>query len=231
MRLFIDSSNVSQIKSLNEYFPIDGVTTNPSIIVKEQKPFLPLLKEIRNVIGEDKLLFVQTLSTRAEDIIEEARYIHDTLRGNLVVKIPVTKEGIKAIKTLSQENIHTLATTVYTPMNAYVAAKAGANYVAPYVNRIDNLTGDGIRVVYEIMAIFQKFNFSCEVLAASFKNVQQIKEVSLTGAHGVTVSPDLIEAFLSNPPIKENVEQFRNEWIQLYGEENATLLEGKRKDD
>ncbi|MCE4050089.1 MULTISPECIES: transaldolase family protein [Bacillaceae] len=223
MKLFIDSADINKIKMLTEYYSIDGVTTNPSIIVKEGKPFLPLLKEIQSSLGVEKELFVQTIADKAENIVEEAKYIQKSLQGNIVIKIPVTSEGLKAIKLLSGIGIRTLATTVYTPLNAYLAAKAGANYVAPYVNRIDNLTGNGIQVVKDIVEIFVKSNFNCEVLAASFKNTQQVLEVCLAGAHGVTASPDIIEAFLKVPSIKENVETFSREWYELYG--NKSLLD------
>ncbi|PLR73568.1 fructose-6-phosphate aldolase [Bacillus sp. UMB0728] len=218
MKLVIDSANVESIKKLVDFFPIDGVTTNPSIVVKEQKPFLPLLKEIRSVIGEEKELFAQTIAGDAEGMAGEARWLCEAVSGNVVVKIPVTFEGIKAIKMLKAEGIRTLATTVYTPMNAYLAAKAGADYVAPYVNRIDNLTGNGAKVVAEITEIFSKHNLSCEVLAASFKNVQQIHNVCLAGAHGITAAPELIEALVKIPSIEDNVESFRQDWIGQYGE-------------
>ena len=217
MKLFIDSADVNKIQLLNDYYSIDGVTTNPSIIVKEGKPYLPLLKDIQSSIGTEKELFVQAIADMAENIVEEAKYIQDSLQGNIVIKIPVTSEGLKAIKLLSRMGIWTLATTVYTPMNAYLAAKAGASYVAPYVNRIDNLSGNGIQVVKDIVEIFAKSNFNCEVLAASFKNTQQVLEVCLAGAQGVTASPDIIEAFLKVPSIKENVETFSKEWYELYG--------------
>lgn len=217
MKLFIDSADVNKIQLLNDYYSIDGVTTNPSIIVKEGKPYLPLLKDIQSSIGTEKELFVQAIADMAENIVEEAKYIQDSLQGNIVIKIPVTSEGLKAIKLLSRMGIRTLATTVYTPMNAYLAAKAGASYVAPYVNRIDNLSGNGIQVVKDIVEIFAKSNFNCEVVAASFKNTQQVLEVCLAGAQGVTASPDIIEAFLKVPSIKENVETFSKEWYGLYG--------------
>ncbi|MFC0273267.1 transaldolase family protein [Metabacillus herbersteinensis] len=227
MQLVIDSANIEKIKKLNEYFPIDGVTTNPSLIVKERKPFLPLLKEIRSVIGDEKELFVQTIAKAAEDIVEEARFICDTLSGNVIVKVPVTSEGIKAIRLLKDDSIRTLATTVYTPMHAFLAAKAGAEYVAPYVNRIDNLTGNGVNVISEIIQIFSQHNLPCKVLAASFKNVQQIHNVCLAGAHGVTASPELIELLIENPSVEANVMQFRKEWLDQFGEEIVNLLSTK----
>jgi fructose-6-phosphate aldolase 2 len=227
MKLVIDSANVESIRKLVDFFPIDGVTTNPSIVVKEQKPFLPLLKEIRAVIGEDKELFAQTIAGDAEGMAEEARWLCEAVSGNVVVKIPVTMEGIKAIKMLKAEGIRTLATTVYTPMNAYLAAKAGADYVAPYVNRIDNLTGNGAKVVAEITEIFSKHNLSCQVLAASFKNVQQIHNICLAGAHGITAAPELIEALVKIPSIEDNVEAFSKDWMGQYGEGSLILSEDK----
>jgi fructose-6-phosphate aldolase 2 len=227
MQLVIDSANIEKIERLHEYFPIDGVTTNPSIIVKENKPFLSVLKNIRSIIGDEKTLFVQTIGVKAEEMMREAHYLCEAISGNVIVKIPVTMEGIKAIKLLKNEGIRTLATTVYTPLNAFLAAKAGADYVAPYVNRIDNLTGNGVQVVSEIVQMFTSQDLPCKVLAASFKNVQQIHNVYLAGSHGVTAPPDLIEAFVEHPSIEANVAQFRKEWLEQYGEKSTDLLSTK----
>ena len=227
MQLVIDSANIEKIKYLQEYFPIDGVTTNPTIIVKEKKPFLPLLQEIRDIIGNEKELFVQTVGSQAEEMVKEAQFINKELSGNIIVKIPVTTEGIKAIKLLKEQGIRTLATTVYTPMSAYVAAKAGAEYVAPYVNRIDNLTGNGIQVVKDIVTIFKQHELSCKLLGASFGNVQQIQQVCLAGAEGITAAPELIEAMLTIPSVDANVQQFKDDWLALYGKGAINLMETK----
>lgn len=227
MQLVIDSANIEKIKYLQEYFPIDGVTTNPTIIVKEKKPFLPLLQEIRDIIGNEKELFVQTVGSHAEELVKEAQFINKELPGNIIVKVPVTTEGIKAIKLLKEQGIRTLATTVYTPMSAYVAAKAGAEYVAPYVNRIDNLTGNGIQVVKDIVTIFKEHELSCKVLGASFKNVQQMQQVCLAGAEGITAAPELIEAMLTIPSVDANVQQFKDDWLTLYGKDTINLMETK----
>lgn len=224
MKLVIDSANIETIRKLNEFLSIDGVTTNPSIIVKEKGDFLPLLKEIRNVIGEEKELFVQAISEKAEEIVEEARYICSTIEGNIVVKVPVTFEGIKAIKMLQAEGIRTLATTIYTPMSALMAAKAGAEYVAPYVNRIDNLTGNGTQVVSDIVDIFSAQNLPCKVLAASFKNVQQIQDVFLSGSHGVTAPPELLKEIFNHPSVERDVKKFRDEWTSQYGLNSNSII-------
>lgn len=217
MEIVIDSANIDTIKKLIDYYPVAGVTTNPSIIVKEKRPYLPLLREIRSVIGNEKMLHVQVLSCNFREMVEEALYNRDQIGGNYFAKIPVTPEGIKAIKELKQKDIQILATTIYTPMQALVAAKAGADYVAPYVNRIENLSGNGTKVVEEIRNIFHKHNLSCKILAASFKNVHQVKEVCLAGAHAITASGDIIEGFLSHPSTRADIEKFRDDWQQFYG--------------
>jgi fructose-6-phosphate aldolase 2 len=221
MLLVIDSANVKDIKEIIDYYPIDGVTTNPSIIVKEKKHFMDLLEEIRETIGYERELFVQTLSFNSDDIVQEARFICETVPGKVVVKVPVTNEGIKAINTLKEMGIRTMATTVYTPLQGYLAAKAGASYITPYVNRIDNLTGNGVKVVKDIVQIVEKYSFNSQVLAASFKNAQQVLNVCLDGAHGVTVPPDIIREFLLHPVTEANVRDFSVEWEKVYGEKSV----------
>ncbi|WP_160724890.1 transaldolase family protein [Bacillus sp. USDA818B3_A] len=224
MKLYIDSANVKKIEYINEYYPIAGVTTNPSIIVKENRPYLDLLKEIRAVIGDEKELFVQAIGGSAEEIVEEAKFIQRQITGNVVVKIPVTEEGIKAIKLLAPEKIPTLATTIYTSFQALIAGMAGAKYVAPYVNRIDNLTGNGVKVVSEISQFFSSYLMTTEIIAASFKNVQQVHDVCLAGAQSVTVGTDLIEKFLAFPATLQDVSAFKNEWQNMYGVEKSNLV-------
>ena len=140
MRLYIDSADIKQIERINEYYPISGVTTNPTILVKETKHYLQALQDIRNLIGNEKELFIQVIANDAAEIVKEAEYLKARVPGETLIKIPVTEEGIKAIKELTIQNIPTLATTIYTPFQALIAAKAGAKYVAPYVNRIEEAT-------------------------------------------------------------------------------------------
>ncbi|NMD68739.1 fructose-6-phosphate aldolase [Bacillus sp. DNRA2] len=224
MRLYIDSADTSKIAYLNKYYPIAGVTTNPSILVKENRPYLPVLQEIQAIIGSEKEIFVQVLGNTAEEMIEEAKFIMSQLSGKVVMKIPVTEEGIRAIKLLTEENIPTLATTIYTSFQALIAAMAGAKYVAPYVNRMDNLTIDGVKVVSEIATIFKAYGLETEIIAASFKNVQQVRDVCLAGTQTVTVGPDLIEKFIDFPATKTDVQTFKAEWKGLYGENQETLI-------
>lgn len=224
MKIYIDSANVKSIERLTEYFPIAGVTTNPTILVNEKKPYLPLLKEIREVIGGDKALFVQAIGNRAEDIVKEAGFLAEQLLGKTIIKIPVTDEGIKAIKLLAQEQIPTLATTIYTPFQAVLAALAGASYVAPYVNRIENLAGNGVAVTAEIAQLLQAHGLNCEIIAASFKNIRQVQSIFLSGAESATVSPDLIEKMIEFPSTATDVADFKKQWQDAYGENCENII-------
>lgn len=227
MRLYVDSAETKKIAKLNEYYPIAGVTTNPSILVSSKRPYLEVLQEIRSIIGDEKELFVQALGDTAEEIVEEGKYITKAISGKVVLKVSATEEGIKAIKLLSKENIPILATTVYTALQALLVALAGAKYVAPYVNRIDNLSGNGVRVVKEIIQLYQNYGLTCEVIGASFKNVQQVYEVALVGAKTVTVAPDIIEKFIASPSTKMDVETFKKQWQELYGGNCTNLINTK----
>ncbi|WP_077614896.1 transaldolase family protein [Caenibacillus caldisaponilyticus] len=223
MKLYIDSANVEKITRINEYYPLAGVTTNPTILATEGRPYLETLKNIQSIIGMDKELFVQVLGDKAEEMVDEGKYIVDAISGKVVVKVPVTEEGLKAIRMLSAENIPVLATTIYTGMQALLAAMSGAKYVAPYVNRIDNLPGDGLRVVSNIVHMFLQYDLGCEVLAASFKNVQQVYDAALAGAQAVTVSPDIIEKFVAFPSTKVDVSEFRQKWTAAFGKDHSNL--------
>ena len=171
MKFIIDDADVKKIKEIYEYFQVDGVTTNSSILAKSGRQPFDVLKEIREFIGKDAELHVQVIASKAEGMIEDAERILKELGDNTFVKIPVTKEGLKAIKILSQRGVKITATAIYTQMQAYLAGKAGADYAAPYVNRIDNLGANGIQTAKDIHDIFKKNNLKTEVLAASFKNV------------------------------------------------------------
>jgi len=223
LQIFIDSANVDKIAELNEFFPISGVTTNPSLLVKEDRHFMETLVNIRDVLGDDKKLFVQTIGSTAEDIIKEAHYVISRLSGNNIIKVPVTKEGIKAIKLLSKDGIEVLGTTIYTPLQAMIAALSGAQYVAPYVNRIDNLTRNGINVVREINKLFCENQISSKILAASFKNLQQVHFSCVSGAHSLTLPPDLMKKLIYYPETDNDLKKFINEWGEYYGEDNLKL--------
>lgn len=222
MLYLLDTADVKEIKREFDIYPISGVTTNPTIISKEKRSFIDILKEIREIIGEDKMLHVQAISTKAEEIVKEAEYLNEVIGGNLYIKIPVIPEGVKAMKILKEKGMKITATAIFTADQALMAAIAGAEFVAPYVNRIDNISGNGINVVNEIITMFSNYGLDAKVLAASFKNVQQVHEVALCGGDSVTVSPDILDSLISHPLTDWSVGRFIEDWENVYGKGKAT---------
>lgn len=218
MKLCIDHADINLIKHIYEYYPVDGVSTNPSILAKAGRNPYEVLKEIRSLIGDDAELFVQAVSGKAESMVEEARRIVKELGMTTLVKIPCTQEGFKAMMALKKEGIRFIGTAIYTPMQAYLAAKAGAEYVAPYINRIDNMGFDGVKVAKDIHDILQKSEFPCNVLAASFKNSQQVLELAKYGVGAATVAPDVIDGLVKNAAIDAAIKQFTADFEGLVGE-------------
>lgn len=214
MKLLVDDANIEVIKKMYEFYPVDGVTTNPSILYKTGKDPIEVIKEIREFIHDD-LLFVQAVPLDAKGMIEDAKRIIEIAGKDTIVKIPSTKEGFKAIKALKQEGIKTCGTVVYTAMQGYLAAKAGASYVAPYVNRIDNMGYDGVAVAKQIHDILTKQNLDCMVLAASFKNSQQVLDLCQYGIGSATASGDVIEGFVKNAAIDSAADAFVNDFVKL----------------
>ncbi len=220
MYMLIDDAHIEDIKEIYSLYPVDGVTTNPSILAKVGKNPIETLKEIRSFIGEDALLFAQAVALDVDGMIEDAHKIVEICgKKNTVVKVPSIPNGFEAIRRLKEEGIITCGTVVYTPMQAFLAAKAGASFVAPYVNRIDNMGYDGVKVVQEIQTILEKNHMDqeCMVLAASFKNSQQVLELLECGVGSVTAAPDVIRAFVKNPAIDGAVNDFINDFEKLTG--------------
>ncbi|WP_250672852.1 fructose-6-phosphate aldolase [Paraclostridium ghonii] len=222
MKFIIDDANIELIKNIYDYFPVDGVTSNPTILAKTGKNPFEVLKEIREFIGKDAELHVQVISKKAEDMLEEAECILKELGDNTFIKVPVTREGLKAIKSLKTKGVNVTATAIYTSMQAYLAGKLGADYVAPYINRIENLGFDGVEVAKEIHDIFKKNGLKCEVLGASFKNSKQVLELAKYGVGASTVSPDVIEGLIKNDAVNCAVDVFIKDFEKLCGE-NKTM--------
>ena len=223
MEYYLDTADLEDIKHANEFYPISGVTTNPSIIAKENKDFWNILKDIRDIIGPEKLLFAQTVQTKASKIVEEAKLLNEKSGGNFCVKIPICEEGLKATKELKKIGIKVLMTAIFTPAQALMAAKAGADYVAPYVNRLDNLTGNGCEVVAEIVRQFEIFDMPCKVLAASFKNTEQVHRCALSGCQCATVNADILKMIITHPMTDSAMSGFEKDWKSVYGDK--TILD------
>ncbi len=223
MKLLIDDANVKKIKEILEYYPIDGVTTNPSILAKSGRNPYEVLKEIREAIGEESELHAQVISRTAEDMVAEGHKIVELLGKNTFVKVPVIPEGLKAIKILKSEGYKVTATAIYTPMQAYLAAKAGADYAAPYVNRIDNLGANGIASAKTMHDIFENNGYKTMILAASFKNSQQVQELCEYGVGAATIACDVIENLIKNVTVTSAVEDFIKDFEGLCGEGKTML--------
>ncbi len=221
--LLIDDADIVRIKALYNYYPIDGVTTNPSILAKCGRPPYEALQDIREFIGNKAQLHVQVVSTTAEEMVAEGRKIERTLGNNTYIKIPSIPEGLKAMQILRSEGYHVTATAIYTPMQAYLAAKAGAEYAAPYVNRIDNLGNDGIFTTKKIHDIYTRNGMETKVLAAGFKNSQQVLELCEYGITCVTLASDVIENLIKNANVTAAVEDFVEDFESLCGKGKTML--------
>ena len=223
MILLIDDANIDLIDKAYDYYPISGVTTNPITLSKIGGNPFDILREIRDFIYDDQL-HVQAVSRKAEDIVEEAKHIVDILGEDTYVKIPAIPEGFKAMNILNETTeILFTATAIYTPMQAYIASESGAAYVAPYVNRIDDMGFNGLDVIRQIQDILDNNGMETEVLAASFKNSQQVLELCEYGISAVTVTPDLLMNLSSNPKINSAVEDFIRDFESFAGRGKTML--------
>ena len=217
MKLCIDSANVEQIRKMYAYYPVDGVSTNPSILAKADRAPYEVLGEIREIVGDGEL-FVQALSPTAEGMVEEAHCILSHLGDRTLVKIPCVPEGFKTMKALHSEGIRFIGTAIYTPMQGILAAMCGAEYVAPYVNRIDNMGFNGVQVSKDIHDAITAGGLSHSgLLAASFKNSQQVLELMRYGVKAVTVAPEVIDGLVKNPAIDSALLQFTKDFEGLCG--------------
>ena len=224
MLYLIDTADLDAIKKCSEYFPVSGVTTNPTIISREKTDFRTLLYSIREIIGDDKMLHVQATATEADDIVKEAELVKNVVRGNFYIKIPITREGLRAASICKDKGIGVTMTAIFTQQQALIAAKAGADFVAPYINRLDNIVSDGVRVVEEISDIFKNYDIKTKILAASFKTVEQVHKVSMSGAHAITINPDLFDMLIYHPLTYYAIDDFSKDWESVYGEDKVSDL-------
>ncbi|MDU1025722.1 MAG: fructose-6-phosphate aldolase [Leclercia adecarboxylata] len=216
MELYLDTANVADVERLAQIFPIAGVTTNPSIIAANGESIWDVLPRLQNAIGPDGILFAQTMSRDAPGMIAEARQLSKAIPG-LVVKVPVTAQGLIAIKTLKKEKITTLGTAVYSASQGLLAALAGAKYIAPYVNRVDAQGGDGIRTVQELQSLLEMHAPESKVLAASFKTPRQALDCLLAGCEAITLPTDVAQQMLNTPAVESAIDKFEQDWNNAFG--------------
>ena len=222
MEFILDTADLEAVKQLDELLTIEGVTTNPSIITKSGKTPEQVIKEFVEYLRPEQKFFVQVVSTDYEQMLEEARYICSLRPKNTYVKIPVTHNGYKAIKQLKSEGLGVLATAIYSADEAFLAAMNGADYLAPYVNRMCNY-GDGIGQVLDLLQMLETQGFeNTKVIAASFKNVEQVHTLIAAGIQSVTVPPEVVFTMMDHPGTKIAVDEFSAAWREAYGRD--TLL-------
>lgn len=209
MKLFIDTADVDEIKEINSWGVIDGVTTNPSLIAKSGRKFEEVVKEITSIV--DGPISAEVVSEDHEGMIEEARHL-SKIHKNIVIKIPMTKEGLKAVKVLTKEKIKTNVTLVFTSSQALLAAKAGASYVSPFLGRLDDISSDGVALIEEIAAIFQNYGIETEIIAASIRHPMHVIQCALAGSDIATIPYKVFVQMLNHPLTDSGIERFLKDW-------------------
>ncbi|MGC9287240.1 MAG: fructose-6-phosphate aldolase, partial [Hydrogenobaculum sp.] len=191
MQFFIDTANIDEIKQAIDWGILDGVTTNPTLAAKTGRPFMDVVKDILSIV--DGPVSLETVSLDTEGMVKEGRFLAE-LGDNVVVKIPMTKEGMKAVNILEEEGIPTNVTLIFSPMQALIAAKAGASYVSPFIGRLDDISTDGMNLVRDIRTIFDNYGYETEIIAASIRHPIHVLEAAKAGADIATIPFNVLEA-------------------------------------
>ena len=216
MKIFVDTAKVEDIKKANDMGVICGVTTNPSLIAKKGRDFKEVITEITQIVDGPISGEVKATTTSAEGMIKDGREIA-SIHKNMVVKIPMTIEGLKAVKVLSKEGIKTNVTLVFTSNQALLAARAGASYVSPFLGRLDDISQSGIELIKEISSIFKIYNFDTEIIAASVRNPIHVKECALAGADIATIPYGVIEQMTKHPLTDAGILKFQQDYEKGFG--------------
>ena len=218
MKFFLDTANVDEIRKANEMGVIAGVTTNPSLIAKEGRDYAETLKEIASIVDGPISGEVKATTEDAEGMIAEGRAIA-AMHPNMVVKIPMTPEGLKAIKTLSAEGIKTNCTLIFTANQALLAARAGATYVSPFLGRLDDISQPGIGLIRMICQMFDNYpDINCQIIAASVRNPIHVTDCALAGADIATVPYKVILQMTKHPLTDQGIEKFKKDYLAVFGQ-------------
>ena len=211
MKLFIDTANVNEIRKANDMGIICGVTTNPSLIVKEGRDFITVVKEITDIV--DGPISAEVISLNAEEMVTEAVELYEKIGNkNIVIKIPMCEEGLKAVKTLKSKGIKTNVTLIFSAAQALLAEKAGASFVSPFVGRIDDIDRTGMELIKQIADIFKIHNIGTEIIAASIRSPIHVTDAALAGSHIATIPYKVIEQMLVHPLTTSGIEKFLDDW-------------------
>lgn len=214
MQFFLDTGNVDEIKQALEWGILDGVTTNPTLIAKTGRPFMEVVKEILQLV--DGPVSLETVSTDAKGMVEEGRKLAE-LGDNVVVKIPMTPEGIIAVQELESEGIPTNVTLVFSPTQALIAAKAGATYVSPFVGRLDDISSEGMKLIRDIKTIFDNYDFDTQIIVASVRHPMHVLEAALIGADICTMPFEVMKKLFQHPLTDKGIELFLKDWEKVPG--------------
>ena len=225
MKLFVDTANIEQIRTAWSWGILDGVTTNPTHIAATGREFDDVLREIFSLVNGP--ISVETVSTEAEGIITEGRAIA-ALHPNAVVKVVVTIEGLKAVKVLAEEGIKTNVTLCFSPLQGYLAAKAGATYISPFVHRLDIYGHEGIELVHNIRAIYDTYGYETEIIAASIRSPKQVLDCLMAGADVATMPFDIMQALYLHPMTDQGIQMFMNDWKKVPPSKLFEATAGKR---
>lgn len=217
MKFFVDTANVEDIKKANDMGVICGVTTNPSLIAKEGRDFNEVIKEITSIVDGPISGEVKATTVDAEGMIKEGREIA-AIHPNMVVKIPMTVEGLKAVKVLSSEGIKTNVTLIFSANQAILAANAGATYVSPFLGRLDDISQPGIELISQISEIFDIYGYDTEIIAASIRNPIHVTDCALAGADIATIPYKVIEQMTKHPLTDQGIEKFQADYRAVFGD-------------
>lgn len=212
MKFFLDTANIEEIKIVNTLGSLDGVTTNPSLIAKTGKPFKEVFEEICKIV--EGPVSLEVVSTKAEEMIQEARELVK-YGENVVIKIPLTEEGLRAVKVLSKEGIKTNVTLCFSPLQALFAAKAGATYISPFVGRLDDRCHDGMTIINQIATIYNNYGFDTEIIVASIRSPLHILDAALIGADIATIPFNVFQKVLKHPLTDLGLEAFLKDWEKV----------------
>lgn len=212
MKFFIDTANVEEIKRAKELGMVDGVTTNPSLVAKEGREFKELIRDITDIV--DGPVSAEVVSLDAEGMVREARDLAG-MADNMVIKVPLVEEGLKAVRSLAQEGIKTNVTLCFSPVQALMAAKAGAAYISPFVGRLDDISHIGMELVEQIITIYENYAFDTEVIVASIRNPLHVLDAALMGADIATIPFKVIQQLIKHPLTDIGVDKFLSDWKKL----------------
>jgi len=212
MKIFIDTANVEEIRRMNDLGIIDGVTTNPSLIAREKKKFKDLVTEITGIA--DFPISIEAVSTQADAMVREAKEIA-SIAPNVVVKIPMIEEGLKATKILARDGIKTNVTLVFSTNQALLAAKAGATYVSPFIGRLDDLGHEGMQIIRDTVQIYHNYDYRAQVIVASIRHPVHVIDAAKIGAHVATIPPDVLKKMIGHPLTDAGLQRFLEDWKKV----------------